>query len=259
VVPIALVFFYGYWRLQSEIADLGRDTARAAPLSCYLGTLSIVALMRFEVQADWVATAWAAVVFALCALAWRLSRRIFLHQALLVGFGVLFRTIFHNFYERSYFEAPFWYDRRLCVGVTIAILLATLPFAFRLRNKEWGNESGPVQWIQNLARRPEQVFFFIAIGLLTVLLTIETRHGMITLAWGLEALCVFMFALMVSERSFRLTGVGLLLLCVGKILLVDVWQLQPRDRYITLIALGASLLWVSFMYTKYREAIREYL
>jgi uncharacterized membrane protein len=120
-------------------------------------------------------------------------------------------------------------------------------------------ESGVVLFLQSISRRPEQVLFFIAVGLLTVLLTIETRHGMITLAWGIEALCVFMFALLVSERSFRLTGVALLLLCVGKILLVDVWGLQPRDRYVTLIVLGAALLLVSYMYTRYREAIREYL
>lgn len=260
VVPIALVFFYAYWRLQFGTEEiLQRERTRAAPLSCYLGTISIAALMRFEIEADWVVAAWAALVFALCALAWWSGRRIFLHQGLLLSFGVLFRAVLHNFYERSYFQAPFWYDRRLCVGVAIAMLLASLLFAFRLRNKQVSNESGVVLLLQSISRRPEQVFFFIAVGLLTVLLTLETRHGMITLAWGIEALCVFMFALLVSERSFRLTGVTLLLLCVGKILLVDVWRLQPRDRYLTLIVLGAALLWVSYMYTRYREAIREYL
>ena len=260
VVPIAVAFFYAYGRLQfgaDEILD--RERTRGAPFNCYLGTISIAALMRFELEADWVAAAWAALAFILCALAWWSGRRIFLHQGLLLSFGVLFRAVLHNFYERSYFQAPFWYDRRLCVGAAIAMLLASLFFAFRLRNREPSNESGLVRLCQMLSRRPEQVFFFISIGLLTVLLTLETRHGMITLAWGIEALCVFMFALLVSERSFRLTGVALLLLCVGKILLVDVWQLHPRDRYVTLIVLGAALLWVSFMYTRYREAIREYL
>jgi hypothetical protein len=260
VVPIALIYFYAYWRLQSGTEGIvERERTRAAPLSCYLGTISIAALMRFELEADWVAAAWAALVFVLCALAWWSGRRIFLHQGLLLSFAVLFRAVLHNFYERSYFKAPFWYDRRLCVGVTIVMLLASLLFAFRLRKRDLSNESGLVWLFQMLSRRPEQALFFISIGLLTVLLTLETRHGMITLAWGIEALAVFMFALLVSERSFRLTGVALLLLCVGKILLIDVWQLQPRDRYLTLIVLGAALLWVSFMYTRYREAIREYL
>jgi hypothetical protein len=260
VVPIALIFLYAYWRLQCGTEEiLERERTRIAPFSCYLGTISIAALMRFELEADWVVTAWAALVFALCAIAWWSGRRIFQHQGLLISFGVLFRAVLHNFYERSYFQAPFWYDRRLCVGIAIALLFATLPFAFRLRNKQVSEESGLVLLLQSISRRPEQVVFFIAVGLLTVLLTIETRHGMITLAWGIEALCVFVFALLVSERSFRLTGVALLLLCVGKILLVDVWRLQPRDRYVTLIVLGAALLLVSYMYTRYREAIREYL
>jgi len=66
--------------------------------------------------------------------------------------------------------------------------------------------------------------FFIAVGMLTVLLAIEMRHGMVTLSWGVEGVAVFMLSLWLGERSFRLTGLGLLLLCVGKILLVDVWR-----------------------------------
>ena len=49
------------------------------------------------------------------------------------------------------------------------------------------------------------------------------------------------------------------LLCVGKILVIDVWGLHPRDRYLTFIVLGAALLLVSFFYTRYQEAFRRYL
>jgi uncharacterized membrane protein len=70
---------------------------------------------------------------------------------------------------------------------------------------------------------------------------------------------VFVLALWLGERSFRLTGLGLLLLCAGKILLVDMWRLDLRDRYLTLIVLGAALLLVSFLYTRNREALRQYL
>jgi hypothetical protein len=260
VVPIAFAFFYLYWRLpQSSDNLLERERTIATSLSCYLGTASIAALMRFEVKPDWVAAAWSGLVFCTAALAWMWQRKVFLHQALLMSFAVLARVALHNFYERSYFPAPAWDDRRLTAGLAIAFLFASLAFAFRLRNKEDCFETGFQRLVQTMARRPEQVWFFMAVGLLTVLLTLETRHGMVTLAWGLEALCVFMFAIWVGERSFRLTGVALLLLCVGKILIVDVWKLQPRDRYMTLIVLGAALVFVSFMYTRYRENIRQYL
>ena len=45
----------------------------------------------------------------------------------------------------------------------------------------------------------------------------------------------------------------------AKILVVDVWRLNPRDRYLTFIVLGAALLLVSFLYTRNREALRQYL
>jgi len=142
----------------------------------------------------------------------------------------------------------------------LLLLLASLPIAFQMRRKgEQADESGLVLLMQNLVKRPEQPFFFVAVGLLTVLLGIEMRHGMVTLSWGLEGLAVFLLALWVGERSFRLTGLALLLLCVGKIIVDDVWRLNPRDRYLTFIVLGAALLFVSFLYTRNREAMRRYL
>jgi uncharacterized membrane protein len=267
VVPIMLAFFYAYWRLQgAELSPLEKRF-RAGEICCWMGAITIGSLMRFELEADWVAAGWAALAFALIVIAWRSGKKLFLHQALLVIAGVLFRTVLHNFYERSYFPSPLWANRWITVesrwvivAITVALLLASLPFAFQIRRKgEPSEESGIVLLIQNLARRPEQPFFFIAIGLLTVLLGLEMRHGMVTLSWGLEGLAVFMLALWVHERSFRLTGLGLLLLCVGKIVVDDVWRLHPRDRYLTFIVLGCALLFVSFLYTRNREAMRRYL
>ncbi len=262
VVPLALGFFYAYWRLDESSQDLLKTERRfkVAEIFCWLGTLTFAALMRFELEADWVAGAWAALAFGLLAIAWRSGRRVFLHQGLLVALGVLFRTVLHNFYERSYFPPPGWENRWGTVGIAIALLLAALPFAFQLRKKdEESVETGLVRLLQGVVRRPEQLFFFIAIGLLTVLLATEMRHGMVTLSWGVEGVAVFVLALWLGERSFRLTGLGLLLLCVGKILLVDVWRLDPQDRYLTFIVLGAALLLVSFLYTRNREALRQYL
>jgi uncharacterized membrane protein len=262
VAPLALGLFYAYWRLHECGQDLIESERKfnAANICCWLGTLSFASLMRFELAPDWVAGAWAALAFGLLAVAWRSGRTVFLHQGLLIAVGVLFRTVLHNFYERSYFPASGWESRWITAGTAVALLLASLPFAFQLRRQnEESAETGIFRLVRLVGRRPEQVFFFIAVGLLTVLLAIEMRHGMVTLSWGLEGVAVFVLALWLGERSFRLTGLGLLLLCVGKILLVDVWGLDPRDRYLTLIVLGAALLLVSFLYTRNRESLRQYL
>jgi hypothetical protein len=229
LVPLTLAFFYAYGRLHEASGHLGEleRKYRAADFCCWLATITLAALMRFELPAGWVATAWAALTLALLAVAWMSGRRLFLHQALLVGAGVLLRTVLHNFYERSYFPAPAMESRWVCVGTTVALLFVSLPILFQLRSR--GGEELPERMffrvLTALSRRPEQVFFFIALTLLTALLALEMRHGMVTLSWGVEGVAVFLLALWLGERSFRLSGLGLLLLCVGKIIVVDVWRL----------------------------------
>jgi uncharacterized membrane protein len=273
VLPLALAFYYVNGRLKNPPADgfTFERNYRIAELHSFLGFISVVALMRFEFDADWVAAAWAAVALGLMVLAWRTRTRLYLHQALLLGFGVLLRAGLHNLYERSYFPAPLGHGPAATVGASTALLFLVLPFAFRLRrlkpvensaNASSWQISSPV-WFQRtlelLDRRPEQVFFFIPFALLTAMLAIEVRIGLVTLAWGVESVAVFLLALYAKERSFRLAGLGLLLVCVGKILVRDVWGLAPRDRYLTFIVLGAALLTVSYLYTRYREVLRQYL
>ncbi|HTS56892.1 MAG TPA: DUF2339 domain-containing protein [Terriglobales bacterium] len=260
VLPLGLAFFYAYWRLDESRHDLSDKEHKVPEVSCWLGTITFASLMRFELPADWVAGAWAALVFALLLVAVRSGKRIFLHQGLLVAVGVLFRSVLHNFYERSYFPGTGWENRWITAGTAIALLFASLPLAFHLRKRgEISSEQGLIRRLQWVVWRPEQLLFFIAVGLLTALLAIEMRHGMVTLSWGVEGVAVFLLALWLGERSFRLTGLGLLLLCAAKILLVDVWRLDPRDRYLTLMVLGAALLLVSFLYTRNRELLRQYL
>ena len=144
----------------------------------------------------------------------------------------------------------------------IGLFFLALVFAFSLRNSPpvdlLTDGIGMRGWLRRIASRPEQFFFFAAIALLTPLIALEMAHGEITIGWGVEAVIVFVFALWVSERSFRLCGLGLLVLCLGK-LLVDVWNMNAGDRTISMTALGAVLLLVSFLWNRYREAIRRYL
>lgn len=264
VLPLALIFYYAYERLRTASSDSPDKTPKwqSAPALCWFGAISIAAVVRFELNADWVVAAWAAAALALLLASYMLDRRIFLHQALAVAFAVLFRGVMHNFNERSYFAAH-WANGSQAVIVACGFLFASLPVAFALRKRLKGGRVGDAGWFVRALRRlesePHQLLFFAPLALVTVLLALELRSGMITVAWGIEGVIVFVTALYASERSYRLAGLGLLLLCVGKILLIDVWQMQGTDRYLTLIVTGSALLLVSFLYSRYREAVKEYL
>ncbi len=262
ILPLVMIFFFVYAQLPEKEENTGRDRRlHVDALLAYLGTATIVVLFYFQFPIEWVVTSWAAVVFALLGAALLLNRPLFLHQGLLLTVLVLGRGMVHNLFGAGYFGEGDWQGRYFVLGSAAAILLASLFFAFRLRGR-FNIPQNTGTWMRPLAiiaSRPEQVEFFVPVILLTCMLALKMRAGMVTVSWGIEGVMIFLLALAVKERSFRLTGLGILLLCVAKVMALDVWGLQPRDRYVTFIIVGAALVLVSFLYSKYRDAIRQYL
>jgi hypothetical protein len=259
-VPLALIFLFIYAQLATnESATEGDRRFRIDTFLATLGTATIVALLYFQLPLDWVVTSWAAVVFVLLGVARFTHRRIFLYQGEMLSIAVLVRGIVHNLFGASYFTGSDWTGRYFVLGAAVIALLVALPFAFYLRDRTRIGSLTPRSLLLVAVRRPEQLLFFSAISLLTLMLALKMRAGMVTVAWGVEGVLIVSLALVVGERSFRLAGLALLLACVAKIMVRDAWGLAPRDRYITFIILGGALLLVSFLYTKYRDAIRQFL
>jgi hypothetical protein len=254
VLPVAAGYFYADWRLRRSEELLGFEALKAVGTALtWLGTSAIVALLYFEMQAPWVAAAWGGVTLALVALAQGLKRRDFLYQAFVLAGLVAVRAFSWNFFEGTPVGVPFAQSQSFYVGVAIALLFVALPFAFVWRRAAKDPEGFALE------KHPEQVFFFVPFAMLTALVVLEATSRHLTVSWGIEGVVVFLFALWVGERSFRLSGLGLLLVCVVKIFFLDVWSLDPQWRYITLIALGGALVLVSYLYTRYKEKLRRYL
>jgi hypothetical protein len=259
VLPLVLIFFFVYAQLGPDEASTRDDhSLHLDALLGYIGTGSVVALLYFQFPTDWLVTAWAGAVFVLFGVALLLNRSIFLHQGILLTIGTCLRGVMHNLFGASYFSGGDWTGRYFIPGAAVAVMLACLPFAFRLRERAKAQVL-PNRWMGLVVRHPEQFMFFAPVFLVTLMLALKMRAGMVTVAWGIEGVLIVLLALAVTERSYRLTGLILLLVCVGKIMVRDAWGLAPRDRYITFISLGAALLLVSFLYSKYRDAIRQFL
>ena len=260
-LPLAIVFYYVYGRLQAaEKHELSADLQLlAGPALSYFGTATIATVIFCGFEWGWISAGWAGFALLLIATAWATRQNVFLHQCLMLSCAVLFRTFV--------FELPpdritpaLWNDSRWAqVGASSLLLLACLAFAFPLRRRFAEVGTRRAEGWTAIVERPEQMLFFVPLLQITALLAREVAAGRVTMAWGVEAVIVFLFALIVGERSYRLTGLGLLLLCVGKILVLDVWEQNKSDRFVTFIILGTSLLLVSFLYTRYSEAIRRYL
>ena len=262
-LPIAAIFYYAYARLDlsKERDFLAREKqVFAASILSYAAAATLATTLLYALDSGWVAAGWAAPRAGIDRSCMAARREVFLHHSLLLAAPSSAARCSSISAKRMRAIWPWLGARSLHVLVAVALLFAALAFAFplRVRNVTPGARITDRPW-RLLVERPEQIFFFVPLTLLTILIAHDVSGGRVTMSWGIEAFVVFVFALMMGERSFRLTGLGLLLLCVAKILLLDVWRQQRSDRFVTFITPGVALLIVWYLYSRYSDTIKRYL
>lgn len=262
VLPLILIFFFVYAQLSQKEDGTAREPRfRSEVLVAYLGTATLMALLYFQFDDDWVVVSYAAVALALFAAAWFLKRELFLQQGILVTLATFARGMAHNLFGSSYFTSKDWSGNYLVVSVAAAILLATLFFAFPLR-EEYKLSAGTLRrgnFAAFFLGRPELLQFFVPVILVTVMLALKAQEAMITVSWGIEGVMIVLLALAIQERIFLRTGFGLLLLSFGKVCVIDLWRLHGFDQAVTVVIIGVAFAVVSFLYIKYQDNIRKYL
>jgi len=87
----------------------------------------------------------------------------------------------------------------------------------------------------------------------------EVRPTLITVTWGLEGILLLAAGFPARERLMRISGLGVLAICILRVFTFDLPQLEALARIISFVALGAALLLVSWIYTRYRDRIQRYL
>ncbi len=259
VVPIALIFFFVWAQLQSEKAKAEIGSWSPRDSMAYFGTICVAAVLYTEIPVEWIVVGWAVIALVLMLATWMLDKQVFLQQSVLLTLGIVGRGIAHNIFGGSYFSGGGWRGNFLVLSIVPALFFGALPIAFRLRKRyaEHPIESFLGRYLA--LNHTEQWFFFAPVVLITLTIAVKMNPGMVTLSWGIEGVIVILLGLLVSQRTYRLTGLALLLLCVGKIVCLDAWRLSDTDRYITFIVLGAAMCSVPILYGRYRESVRRLL
>jgi uncharacterized membrane protein len=233
----------------------------------WLGTAALAALFRFELAPEWVAVSWAALAVAFYVFGRASKSSTLQTQSYVLTLAAGVRCAFDNFYQVGR-----WHFTTVRVATVVAS--AALIYALFFSELLWSPKSAEIgqpepqaslsegQWKKFwhvLEQYPRHLFFFVPTLLLTVLISLEVRRGFLTAAWGVEALVVFLLVLKMRERVYRWFSLSLLMLCVIRIVTVDVWNLDALGRIVSFLALGLALLAVSFLYARYREFLRKVL
>jgi len=85
------------------------------------------------------------------------------------------------------------------------------------------------------------------------------RSSLTTVAWGAQGIALLLAGFRLGQRCLRLSGLGLLLVCVGKLFGYDLRHLELPFRILSFVVLGVILIAVSFLYSRFRERISRYL
>lgn len=265
VIPLVVFFYYvfevlGHDEMSGPRANRFIGGSPVRKMYSYFGLISLLATLRFEVSEPWVAAAWSVVAMGLVALARHPGFESFRPQAIFLTFVILALSVFENFE----LTGRLWNLslRAVTTGATVVFLFLAFLFARALPSIAETTEVKNIGLLRRVfracVRKAFHFLFFASVGLVTALVWLENSHGgYLTTGWAIEALVVFVLAVVVNERAYRLFGLILLLVCTAKIVVLDVWMLESLQRIVTFIVLGAVLVMVSFFYTRYRESWRK--
>jgi len=82
----------------------------------------------------------------------------------------------------------------------------------------------------------------------------------LTAIWATLAFAYVGAGLKLRERALRLSGLSLLTLAIARVGIFDIWNIQDQfARTLSLMALGAVLLALGYLYNRHRESIRQWL
>jgi uncharacterized membrane protein len=237
VLPFAALCYYLY-----DLTERARD--RASRLYLYAGAILIVCLARFELGRTMTVAGWAIFGVALLYFGHRLQKPDLRLQSYALALLTFVRCWVTNFYiPESLLGVP---ARILTAAVVIGAFYAEEFLSPRGRDID--------------ARfHPRTVFSVLATVLLTALVFHEASGSLLTVAWGMEGIGLLLAGFPLRERSLRLAGLALFFSCISKLFFFDLRQLETGYRILSFFVLGGLLLGASWVYTRFREQLKQLL
>ncbi len=246
VVPILLSQYYVWWRYRgAETRVWERSWVR---MYLYAPAILALVLMRFELGRSLAVAGWALLGLALYRFGLQLAIPDLRSQSYAIALLAFWRCWNTNFYIP---ESLLGIQGRVLTG---AFVIASF-YAAQLLAPRSAAEGA----LGRVDRHARTFYSLLASVLLAVLLFYQVSGGMLTVAWGIEGLALLGAGFPLRDRVQRLSGLLLFLICVLKLFLYDLRELETINRIISFIVLGVILVSVSWVYTRFRDRIQRYL
>jgi len=222
-------------RMHARLANWERSLDRPY---LYTAAVLIASLLYRELQAPYVAAGWTIFAFALLALGRAIGLRDLRYQSYALAGLAFVRALLLEFLSPRIFASV---NQRIFAGAAVAACLAS------------------AQFLLPRERHSRLYYSFLATVLVAALLYQEVSGGMLTVSWGIEGAALLSLGFLLRDRTLRLSGLALFLVCVGKLFVYDLRELETLYRILSFFVLGVILVGVSWLYTRFRGQIQRYL
>jgi hypothetical protein len=263
VTPIIASLYYLRLRMLESVhenAETNDPTANRKEYEIYLSRLYsyaaailVVALMRFELGRAYAVLGWAAALIIFYEWGRRRDNFDLRVQAYLIAILAFARSWSTSVYLLgSFYGLP---ERLVTTLPVIAVLMAAgfrsprqmIP-PFELRT-----------WPTYLDCVSRQLFALLASTLVPIVIFYQLSIDYVSMGWAVAALALLAIGFVAQERTYRLCGLALLLVTLGKVTLFDLAGVETIYRILSFIVLGVILLLASLAYARYRKTIERYV
>jgi hypothetical protein len=241
---------------QPIITDAERNLVRR--LATAAGSALVATLLWRELPISLVAFGWSLLAAALMAVGARWDERDLRFES-----GAIALLAFVRCWQVNFDIATMHYGFSDAI-VTSALVITTLYSLSLLQKPASGEQTntGHDDLEENLRlidSHARAAFACAAIILLTGLLYQRIDAKALTEAWALEAVLLLVVGFLRKDQLGRVSGLLLLGICVLKLFLYDLSNLETLARICSFILSGILLLGVSLIYARFYEHLKPYL
>jgi hypothetical protein len=236
VLPVIVCHYYQWSRQRDAREQLRHWEREIGRAYLYTAAALLVVLLRFELGRSLTVVGWSLFALVLVALGQRWNNVDLRWQSYAIAGLTFLRSWTTDFWSPGTLEGM---PGRVATG---AFVIACFFVAQLL-----------------VSHTPRLYYSLLATVLLTVLLYHEVSGRLLTMAWGAEGVALLTAGFPLRDRTLRLSGLTLFMVCILKLFVYDLRQLETLYRILSFIVLGLILLSMSWVYTRFRDRIQRYL
>lgn len=243
-----IICFYLIYRL----LKVHKEEYQTALIYSWAATILFVLITCLELIMD--NSLWITIILSLLTIYYiiiSIKKNTELRKQAIAISGILFlKLLIYDFWKLNDFD----FNNLISSTRTIAFLITIITFYFISKYLDKNEKS-----LSKNESILTQIYSIAGTSLAFLLIIIEMKGFYISVGWSILALIIMIRGISQRKKHLRMQGMIIFAITIVKVFLYDTRSLETIFRTISYVVLGIILLLVSFIYTKYKEKLKEIL